>query len=496
MAGAHQGQPSPGALLDDRYVLHEVLGTGAVGVVYRAHDVRLKRELAVKILSPNLGPSRHSRSRFGREGQALMRLSHPNVVDILSYGITNDTQYIAMELLRGVTLEKVLEEGEPLEPGLARDLMRQVLSGLAYAHRRGIVHRDLKPGNVFLEGWEGSSPEVKLLDFGLAKFLGAADKELSQTLTHTGVVMGTPLYMAPEQATGDQVDKSADVYAAGSVFFEMLTGRPPFVESSRSEVVRAHLLSPVPRLERICEGLTVTPELQQMIETAMAKRPGERFADAGRMLKALRSLPTPAATSSLKSPTYTPRPARRGIQRLALAGLVAVAVGALALVHALDSESLGAIVQKEQGPWGEGVPAALERIQANAYGGQALSRADIREVVSYSKAHPRDPRPHLLLGHAFANKGWRRDSLRYYMKAFRVDARSRADACMLDDLLDAVGHARHGRRAVSMVQQIYGAEALPAVERSHRKAPPDSDRRKQLGLLKSKLLRSARNPRG
>jgi serine/threonine-protein kinase len=200
-----------------------------------------------------------------------------------------------MELLEGRTLADLLDDDGPPAPELAFGIARQILRGLAFAHARGIVHRDLKAANIFLQNLPDHPHHVKILDFGLAKIFTTEDGDADPTLTKSGTILGTPAYMSPEQASGSAVDERADVYSAGVLLFEMLTGRYPFEAPTRADMLRAHMLEPVPTAESAREGLSVAPELSMLIEKAMAKDRNDRFQDATSMLEALEALPTPSA---------------------------------------------------------------------------------------------------------------------------------------------------------------------------------------------------------
>lgn len=283
-----------GRVIDGRYRIEKLLGEGAVGVVYRALDAKTGHHVAVKIwLDESL--DEQTRGRFTREATALTTLQHPNIVEVYGYGVIDNSPYIAMEMLVGSTMENKLADGEPLDPGYVFHIGRQMLEALAFAHSRAVVHRDLKPDNVFVVEKPGSMPQVKLLDYGLAKFLTPDEDPVGKALTVMGMVMGTPLYMAPEQAMGGKIGLTTDVYSAGCVLFELFTGRLPFMEESQGELMRAHMISPVPKLAEAAENkIRVVPELQAFIERAMGKSPDKRFQNAGEMLNAFVSLPQPA----------------------------------------------------------------------------------------------------------------------------------------------------------------------------------------------------------
>jgi serine/threonine-protein kinase len=271
------------------YVLEAKIGSGATGVVYRARHGADERPVAVKVLNENLGHISSLRRRFEREARALSRLKHPRIVHIGDFGVTDEATFIAMEFLEGDTLEEILQDG-PVAPESAVTIMRQVLEGVAFAHELQIVHRDLKPANIFLQFTMGA-PNVKVLDFGLAKFLSIDELSKDATLTRKGRIVGTPAYMAPEQITGVSLDVRADVYAAGIVLFELLADRRPFDYTRRSQLLRAHLFEPIPTLSQVRPGLSVHPQLEAVVRRALAKDPAERYANAGAMLDALTRLP-------------------------------------------------------------------------------------------------------------------------------------------------------------------------------------------------------------
>lgn len=288
-------------MLEGRYRIVAPLGEGGMGVVYRAEHLKLGRAVAVKVLLPEYGSRPELRARFEREAKVLASVSHPHLVSLLDFGVDGETAYLVMELLEGETLKDRLARG-PLGTGAALRLARQVLAGLAHLHAVGMVHRDLKPANVFLQRLAregGGEDHVRILDFGLAKFLTGDARRDGPALTATGAVFGTAAYMAPEQAAGGEVGPRADVYAAGVLLFELLAGRRPFV-GERHEVVRQHLLTPPPRVAEVrAELRRARPELastfaepvpeavEALVARALAKEQAARFAHAGELLAAL-----------------------------------------------------------------------------------------------------------------------------------------------------------------------------------------------------------------
>jgi eukaryotic-like serine/threonine-protein kinase len=301
--GSDLGPDLSGEVIEGRYQLVAQLGGGTFGVVYRAEDLAGGEPVAIKLWH-QAGMDPQAAGRFHRETKALDTLDHPNIVAIRDYGLSAGQLYLVTELLQGMPLETLVVEHGALPPALALSIAEQMLSALAFAHERQVVHRDLKPDNVFLTPRPGGGYTVKLLDYGLAKFLEPQhDPIAGQALTKRGTLVGTPLYMAPEQALGRAIDKRTDVYAVGCLLFEMLAGQPPFMAESLTDLLRAHLSQEVPRLVSLRPDLPDAPALQAVVDRALAKQADDRFADAGHMLAALKPLMTaPARGAAPKSP--------------------------------------------------------------------------------------------------------------------------------------------------------------------------------------------------
>ncbi len=290
--------PTPGTLIAGRYRTGALLGDGATGVVVKAID-RDGSEVALKLLAKNLAKDPAAIKRFAREARALSELSHPHVVRVIDCGLHDEPgqearAFLVTELLVGEGLDVLLRRG-PLSPDRALALSEALLSGLSYVHQHGILHRDLKPQNLFVAR-EADRDVLKLLDFGLAKFGEGAASGPGSILTQEGAVLGTPGYMAPEQAFGGTIDARADVYAAGAILFELFAGRAVFVEGDPASLLRAHMLEPVPRLGDARADLVAQPELDEVLATALRKTPDERFVDGRVFDVALGHVPRPVAT--------------------------------------------------------------------------------------------------------------------------------------------------------------------------------------------------------
>ncbi len=256
-----------GITLNGTYVVERLLGEGGMGRVYLARHTRIaQKRVAVKVLHTEFANSPQVLARFQREAEAAAAISHPNVVAVLDVDITTrGMPYLVCEYLDGVDLSEHLKEVKHLDVVDALSVTRQLCRGLRAAHASGVIHRDLKPANVFLVGDFGKGAPrklfAKLLDFGLSRFHGS---EGDQNLTKTGFIMGTPTYMAPEQARGHRVDHRADVYGLGTILYTILTGRAPFDEETPQATILAVLNSEPPRPRSIVSS--IPPHLELVVE--------------------------------------------------------------------------------------------------------------------------------------------------------------------------------------------------------------------------------------
>jgi len=269
--------PLIGKVLDGRYRIEEVRGIGGMGTVYRAHEGPMERDVAVKILHPQLRTSREQVGRFEREIKATARLRHPNTISVYGAGKTEDGRlYYVMQLLEeGQTLRDILENEGCLSPDRVLRVLSQVAASLGEAHRAGIVHRDLKPDNIMLTSALGQADFVTVLDFGLAKLLNPED---GQKITADGALFGTPAYMAPEQGAGTAGTAASDVYGIGCIAYELLTGRPPYSAPTPFAVLMKHMNEPPPTWTPD-QKASISGALRDLVDQMLSKDPEDRPTD-------------------------------------------------------------------------------------------------------------------------------------------------------------------------------------------------------------------------
>jgi serine/threonine protein kinase len=310
------------------YLLVDRLGEGGMGRVYKAWDGRLGRFVALKVIRPQFLAHPLAAGRFLREMQAVARLDHPNLVRALDADLAAGSAYLALEFVEGSDLQRVVAVHGPLAPGRAAQVVRQAALGLGHAHAAGIVHRDLKPSNLLVTP-EGT---VKVTDFGLARFI-----EAEVTLTETGLALGTPDYMSPEQANDSKrVDHRSDLYSLGCTLYFLLMGSVPFPEESPAAKLAAHQSAePVP-VESIRGD--VPPELRSILRRLLAKDPGQRFASAAELAATLgtlhfpdESLTSSASEVSVEAPTVAAASIAYRHRSVPTAGAVWWLVGAVAV---------------------------------------------------------------------------------------------------------------------------------------------------------------------
>jgi len=294
------------------YEILEELGQGGMGVVYRARQASLNRMIALKVLPSHLESDDTAVRRFRQEGETAARLKHDNIVTVYDAHVDEPPYYIAMEFLQGRPLDSIIAERGRLEPEEAVAIISQVCAGLDHAHENGIIHRDIKPANIMID----ESGKATITDFGIAR---ATDQT---RLTATGAVFGSPDYMSPEQAKGLPIDHRTDLYSAGAVLYEMLTGRAPFAGGTALTVMNRITTEPPPSPRGFYRG--ISPALEAVVLKALEKDPLNRYLSGAEMVRALQAAMREPETSTL--PYETVRVADRRRPLLLGAGLIAVVV--------------------------------------------------------------------------------------------------------------------------------------------------------------------------
>ncbi|CAN5438074.1 hypothetical protein BH10CYA1_BH10CYA1_37580 [soil metagenome] len=284
-------QFGPGDCIDERYQIVSLLGRGGCGSVYKVIQIALKKQFALKTLNP-IGTSEITTLRLHKEAQAASRLQHPNLVRAVDFGMIGGIQpYLVMDLVEGPTLSQFLKQHGKASVKDALNMFLPLCSALAYAHEQGVVHRDLKPSNVILSGDDTDSKDFipKIVDFGIAK-LKSSDATHAMTLTATGDIFGTPLYMSPEQCMGTGVDGRSDIYALGCMLFETITGAPPFSGTNPLEIMMQHNTAKMPSLKEASLGETFPPALERVIGRMLEKDPKDRYQDCKAVANDLEAL--------------------------------------------------------------------------------------------------------------------------------------------------------------------------------------------------------------
>ncbi|MDB4954999.1 MAG: Serine/threonine protein kinase PrkC, regulator of stationary phase, partial [Myxococcales bacterium] len=278
-----------GETLDGRYFVIDKIGEGGMGVVFSAKHAVIERPLAIKVLKREVMRDAATIRRFVQEAKAASRIGHPNIVDVTDFGTTPDGMtYSVMEFVDGMTLSKALKHGAPFTPERTVRIASQIARALGAAHDKGIVHRDLKPENVFLIDRDGRPDFVKIVDFGIAKVTPIDGAEAGPRLTRAGSVFGTPEYMAPEQAAGrDDTDHRVDIYALGTILYEMTVGRVPHKTDSMVRTLAMVMLDPVTPPSQVSPDLAIPKSLELTIMKALSKNREQRYQKMSDMLAAL-----------------------------------------------------------------------------------------------------------------------------------------------------------------------------------------------------------------
>lgn len=275
-----------GRIIGQKYELLELLGAGGMGFVYKARHIELDKLMAIKVLLLDKPLSDVAYKRFEQEARATGALDHPNIVRVTDSGqIGEGSPYIVMELLKGHSLDDLISAEHPLKIEEALPIFIQLADALAHAHSRGVIHRDLKPSNVMVTQDDRGQRQTKIIDFGIAKLSGSWAK--AKPITKPGEIFGSPLYMSPEQCTGNILDQRSDIYSLGCIMYEMLGGKPPFVGDSVLATIYMHVNEPAAKISESAATTAIPEGLEKIIEQCLQKNPDSRFQSADELLAAL-----------------------------------------------------------------------------------------------------------------------------------------------------------------------------------------------------------------
>jgi serine/threonine protein kinase len=344
--GGQQNQFASGDIIEERYRIISVIGHGGFGCVYKVHQLMLNKQFALKTLNP-VHATEVTIMRLQKEGQAASRLEHRNLVRAVDFGMINGVQpFLVMELISGPTFADYLKEHGRLPLAEALQIFIPIAQALAYAHGQGIIHRDLKPSNVMLANDESGFGLFipKIVDFGIAK-IQFADDGHAMTLTSTGDVFGTPLYMSPEQCAGSAIDARTDIYSLGCMLFEALTGAPPFTGRNALEIMMQHGTGTVPSLKQASMGEIFPRQIERIISLTLAKNPNERYSNCQRLaddLLALQQGDFDRISTIAQTGAVLPRPSEKQ-QSLVYIVIAAVVFGLLGATLGFLSATLRAV---------------------------------------------------------------------------------------------------------------------------------------------------------
>jgi serine/threonine-protein kinase len=498
--------PRIGTVLQERYRILQRISAGGMGVVYRGERVELGRAVAIKFLHSWMASEPSFQRRFQIEAQAMSRLSHPCCVSVIDFGVQDGAPFMVMDFVTGQPLRTLLREGGPLPLKRALGIMRQVLAGLAHAHAQNIVHRDIKPDNIVLNEAIGLGDQIHILDFGLARL-----RDTVSGLT-TGLAVGTPSYMAPEQIRAGEIDARTDLYAVGVLLFELLTGAKPFDSERMTEVMRQHQEDAPPSLGSIHSGAGFSQELEAVVRKAMAKQPGDRFQSAADFAAALEALPdvsasfespavkfhAPSPASSAHEATVPSRPQaktapdsrvpprnKRPILAVGVTGVLLTGLGAALLwpakQEAGSATNAPSSSAQEERVAPEDLPN-IEQIERWVNEGERRDQA-LRALASLRAQYPKSAYAPYLQGHVnFDNLRWE-DGLASYGAAMRNNAAYHTDAQLLRNVIRCLVSDGFHRKCADFLVREVGASAAPFLEEAARSDPYANVRARAANLM-------------
>src|SRR5580704_2976992 len=459
--GAPVVDPFIGTVVGERYRIVNRIGIGGMGAVYRAEHTMMRRDLAIKVLLPELSGKEEFARRFEREAESASRLDHPNIITVTDFGRTAEgSLFLAMEFLAGTSLGAAIAAG-PMPVPRALAIVRQILRALDHAHAAGVVHRDLKPENIMLVERDGNREAVKILDFGIAKVTEPQSAPGREALTQAGVIFGTPEYLSPEQALGEGVDARADIYAAGVILFEMLAGRRPFESEDKVKIISMHLSHAPPRIREVNPAVEVPIPLEQAVLQALEKSRENRFATAAAFLQALEDAEVPLdpeleAGTTVAALERGRRPGRGPALGLAAAALVAV-VGVAILKHRAARHPTLIATPTRPAPAPPDLAAQLKKVEAWLEDGDTVAAR--RALESALSERPKDARVRYMLGRVAYSEDRYAEALDDYREAIALDPGFRGDPVLLGHVEAMLSEPKDADAALDLVIQQIGAPA-------------------------------------
>jgi serine/threonine protein kinase len=482
---APNGQPSAGWVIDAKYALEQKLGEGGMGTVWRARHIFMEKPVALKLLKPIVSDAEEVTKRFAREAKLASQLDEPHVCAVYDCGRDPETGilYLAMEYLEGQSLRAVIDREKRLPAEQATDIIRQLLAALGAAHQIGIVHRDIKPENIMLVS-RGPKQIVKLLDFGVAK----QPPQAAQTqITRAGFTVGTPEYIAPEQALAGDIDGRADIYAAGVIFYELLAGRRPFVGDTPLAIVTAHVQMAVKPLREVAPEANIPREVEQIVLKMLAKEPENRYQDADSCRAAIRAL-TPTTTTTNAIPAYPPAPnwLRPAFFGSAAASVIFLLLLLIQVLKSPESPAPGTVALAPVGspakaapaaPTGKGLfqavdTSAAEKLLANSNFDEAKAA-----LTKLAQEDPKSAKVRELLTLAHAGKGEWYDARLHTEVQRALEPGLKPSDSVIELALNDIATAREARRdaAENFLLFGYGRAVIPSLDSALKK---DASKRK------------------
>jgi serine/threonine-protein kinase len=460
--GAPVTDPFLGTVVGDRYRIVSRIGVGGMGAVYRAEHTMMRRDLAIKVLLPELSGKEEFARRFEREAESASRLAHPNIITVTDFGRTAEgSLFLAMEYLAGTSLSQAIAAG-PLTLDRALSIERQILRALDHAHAAGVVHRDLKPENIMLVERDGQRDVVKILDFGIAKV--TEPQSGGQALTQAGVIFGTPEYLSPEQALGEAVDARTDIYAAGVILFEMLAGRRPFESEDKVKIISMHLAHAAPRLRDVNPAVQVPVAFELLIQQAMEKSRDNRFASAAAFLQALDDAEEQGEAQLAEGADATlpamdlAQPTRRGRAPAVVLALLVAGVGTTAIVkhrYAHHSTAALTVLPTKPAPPPPDMAAEMKKVEGWLEDDNTSAARLALETLLTSR--PKDARVRYMLGRVSYAEDRHQDALDDYTQAIALDAGFRGDPVLLGHLDAMLADPKLDDAALSLLIDHVGA---------------------------------------